>query len=79
MLQNISHFENKPEEVIHNFDNIFFTYINNRKKENLKPLIDLILPVMNKEGYIGGCGPIELPVSKEFSDGSWIININSLY
>ena len=78
-FDNISHFENKPEEVLHNFDNIFFTYINNRKKENLKPMIDSILPIMSKEGYIGGYGPVEVPVSKKFSDGSWIININSLY
>ena len=74
-FDNISHFKNELSEIINNFNNLFFIYINNRNKEDITLLIESLKPLIGKEGYIGGHGPLALEPFKTFSDGSWLIKI----
>jgi GR25 family glycosyltransferase involved in LPS biosynthesis len=77
-FNNVNHLTNLPEEIIDSFSDIFFTYINNRKRQDVKKLIESILPAMNKEGFIGGYGPTNIVPTKTFCDGSWLIKVGDI-
>ena len=72
-FDNINHIEKTPLEVVDLFEDISFLYINNRKEENIKSLIDLYLPKVKDTGFIGGNGLIDFKPSITFEDGSWLI------
>lgn len=72
-FDNINHIEKTPLEVVDSFEDISFLYVNNRKEENIKSLIDLYLPKIKDIGFIGGNGPIDFKPSITFEDGSWLI------
>lgn len=72
-FENINHIEKTPLEVVDSFEDISFLYINNRKEENIKSLVDLYLPKVKDIGFIGGNGPIDFKPSITFEDGSWLI------
>lgn len=77
-FSNINHINSSPESAIDSFSDIFFTYINNRKRQDINKLVQLVLPVMNKNGFIGGYGPTNITPTKTFSDGSWLINVKDI-
>ncbi len=72
-FENINHIEKDPLKIVDSFEDISFLYINNRKSENIKPLINLYLPKIKETGFIGGNGPIDFNPSLVFEDGSWLI------
>jgi len=81
-FSNISHIKSNPIELTKTFfkmgspTNISFVYINNRKQENIKSLIKLYLSKINKNGFIGGNGPIDFTPTITFEDGSWLLKNN---
>lgn len=72
-FENINHIEKDPLKIVDSFEDISFLYINNRKSESIKPLINLYLPKIKETGFIGGNGPIDFNPSLVFEDGSWLI------
>ena len=72
-FENINHIEKDPKKIFDSFKGISFLYINNRDNIDIKNLINLYLPVIKKEGFIGGSGNINFTPTKTFRDGSWII------
>jgi len=74
-FKNISHIEKKPEDVVDNFNDISFLFINNRKNEDILPLINRYYDKIKDDGYIGGdCYEnINIPNAKIFDNGYWVI------
>ena len=72
-FENIFHIEKEPLKVVDSFKDISFLYINSRENLNIKSLINLYLPIIKKEGFIGGNGNINFTPTKTFEDGSWLI------
>jgi hypothetical protein len=79
-FKNISHIEKKPEDVVDNFNDISFLFINNRKNEDILPLINQYYDKIKDDGYIGGnCYEnVNIPNAKIFDNGYWIIKKNEL-
>ena len=79
-FKNISHIEKKPEEVIDDFNDISFLFINNRKREDISLLISQYYDKVKDGGYIGGdCYEnINIPNAKVFDNGYWVIKKNEL-
>jgi GR25 family glycosyltransferase involved in LPS biosynthesis len=77
-FKNISHIEKKPEDVVDNFNDISFLFINNRKNEDILPLINQYYDKIKDDGYIGGnCYEnVNIPNAKIFDNGYWIIKKN---
>lgn len=72
-FENINHIEKDPKKTVGSFKDISFLYINNRNNIDVKNLINLYLPIIKKEGFIGGSGNINFTPTKTFRDGSWIL------
>lgn len=74
-FKNISHVEEKPEDVVNDFSNISFLFINNRKNEDILPLIVQYYDKIKNNGYIGGdCYEnVNIPNAKIFDNGYWAI------
>ena len=74
-FNNISHFQNNIADIVINFKDISFVYINNRGTLDIKKTIEIIKPVMRSTGYIGGNGNIPFTPLKTFDDGNWVIKV----
>ena len=74
-FKNISHIEKKPEDVVDNFNDISFLFINNRKNEDILPLINQYYDKIKDDGYIGGnCYEnINIPNAKIFNNIYWVV------
>lgn len=72
-FENINSIEKEPLEVVDSFEDISFLYINNRKGEDIKPLINSYFPKIKETGFIGGNGSIDFKPSITFEDGSWLL------
>jgi GR25 family glycosyltransferase involved in LPS biosynthesis len=79
-FKNISHIEKKPEEVIDDFNDISFLFINNRKHEDISLLISQYYDKVKDGGYIGGdCYEnVNISNAKVFDNGYWVIKKNEL-
>ena len=74
-FKNISHVEEKPEDVVNDFNNISFLFINNRKNEDILPLISQYYDKIKDDGYIGGDNyeNVNIPNAKIFDNGYWVV------
>jgi hypothetical protein len=80
-FKNISHIEKFPKDIYEDFHNISFLFINNRKNENVLPLILKYYDKIKDGGYIGGDNyeSIKIPNAKIFDNGYWVVKKNELY
>jgi GR25 family glycosyltransferase involved in LPS biosynthesis len=74
-FKNISHVEKKPEDFIDDFNDISFLFINNRKNEDILPLISQYYDKIKDNGYIGGDNyeNVNIPNAKIFDNGYWVV------
>lgn len=72
-FKNVSYINQFPKEVVGSFKDISFIYIHDRGNQDIKSLINLYLPTLKSNSYIGGKGLIGIDNKIEFEDGSWLV------
>jgi GR25 family glycosyltransferase involved in LPS biosynthesis len=69
----LNHIQLSPKEAITHLPQVSFLYINNRKKEDISDVIDLYLPKIENEGFIGGDNIQDAPLNSIIYGSNWLI------
>ncbi|MDA8940706.1 glycosyltransferase family 25 protein [bacterium] len=69
----LNHIQLYPIEAITHLPQVSFLYINNRKKENISDIINLYLPKIENEGFIGGDNIQDAPPNSKICGSNWLI------
>lgn len=71
--KNINHINQDPTLISESFNDLLFLYINNRKQEDIEPLIRMYFSKISKKGFIGGNNIQDAPPKAIIFDNSWVI------
>ena len=75
----ISHIQLPLEEAIEHTPKISFLYINNRKKEDISNILDLYLPQIECNGFIGGDNINMAPPNSIIYGDKWVIKKEEIH
>lgn len=75
----INHLNLPPEEAIEYTPKISFLYINNRKKEDISNILNLYLPQIENNGFIGGDDINTAPPNSIIYGNNWIIKKEKIH
>ena len=69
----LNHIQLYPIEAITHLPQVSFLYVNNRKKEDISDIINLYLPKIENEGFIGGDNIQDAPPNSKICGSNWLI------